>query len=612
MKHLQNRARFIVFATITLMVLIVSPTFYDLTNTPKIFVLFITAAMALSCLLHPKFGFLDKGRWRVNTAPLVFIIVMLVLALLSDQRYVAFFGTYGRNNGWLQYFCFIVLFFITAYSFNINSSKRLLSILIVLSLFISIYGYFQYLGFDFIRYTDGTLPVIATLGNSNFASAYIGICCIPTFWKITDTNIFKIRLILFGFLAFQLYVIYISESSQGLYIALIGICLLIGYKLFLYNKRALFLYFSACLITSITALFGLLQLGPLTKILYQPSTTLRGDYFRAAWQMFKSNMWTGVGIDQYGDYYRVFRDTDAAFRSGGPNAVSNYAHNIFLQLLATGGLLLLITYIFTLVVVLFASIKGLPNYYGKNREIFIVVFAMWIAVQVQSMISVSQVTITTLSWVLSGILVALTLNKEFIDKSTQTIINKSSKDQTFLSINSVVANIFSLCAVFLTLTWVVPTWKAESEIKLVTNLKGSVTDPGFFEAKQRLALSAVKSRPGEIKYKILAANVFVEMNDLDSARFQLKNALDQNPKSYESLIYSAQVYERAGLIVPAIKLRILASQIDRFDTDNWYRLGLHLATVGDFESIKKIINLLQPIENKTFIVSELKNLLPEN
>jgi two-component SAPR family response regulator len=87
--------------------------------------------------------------------------------------------------------------------------------------------------------------------------------------------------------------------------------------------------------------------------------------------------------------------------------------------------------------------------------------------------------------------------------------------------------------------------------------------------------------------------------------------LDIDPKSYESIIYSAQVYERAGILDSAIKLRITASQIDKYDTNNWSKLGSDLAEVGDFESIKKIIEMLQPIKTKTSIVSELTNLLPK-
>ena len=194
MGNLQNRARYIVFATIILMVLIVVPAFYDLTNIPKYSVLFIASALALSCLLNPRFGFLNRDKWKINTPPIVFLVIMLMLALLTDERYTAFFGKYGRNNGWLQYLSFVILFFIAAYSFNIYFTRRFLEIIIILGGITSIYGYLQYLGIDFINYKTTGLPVIATLGNSNFASAFIGLSCVAAFWKATDSNLIKVKL----------------------------------------------------------------------------------------------------------------------------------------------------------------------------------------------------------------------------------------------------------------------------------------------------------------------------------------------------------------------------------------------------------------------------------
>ena len=81
MLFLQKRAQLILLSTITLMVLFVFSPFYDTTNTPKYSVLFIGAALGLSCLLNPKFGVLEKKNWKSTLPPIVFIFIMLLLAL---------------------------------------------------------------------------------------------------------------------------------------------------------------------------------------------------------------------------------------------------------------------------------------------------------------------------------------------------------------------------------------------------------------------------------------------------------------------------------------------------------------------------------------------------
>ena len=611
MLFLQKRAQLILLSTITLMVLFVFSPFYDTTNTPKYSVLFIGAALGLSCLLNPKFGVLEKKNWKSTLPPIVFIFIMLLLALATDQKYIAFFGKYGRNNGWIQYLCFVILFLLAAFSFSSLAVSKLLNLLILLGAITSLYGFLQYNGIDFLNYADTGLPVIATLGNSNFASAFIGLTTIVLVWKILEITDLRFKFLFLGILVFELYITYISKSSQGIFIAILGIFLFLGFKYFTSNKKYTITYFTSYIIVLILGLIGLLQIGPLTKFVYQPSTSYRGDYYRAAWKMFSSDKFTGIGIDRYGDNYRIFRDADAAFRLG-PSSVAYYAHNAFLQFLATGGIFLLLAYVFTIAMVLFAATKGIKKFTGKDRSIFTALFSTWIAYQGQALVSIDQVSIAALGWVLSGAIVALGFNDELIALRGQRQYTYVNKWNNNFKISTMVPSLIAIIAIILSLSWLTPVWKAEYNIKMANNLKGILTDPRYVEAKKNYALNAVNAKPSEINYRILAADVLVQINELELARQQLQIALDSDEKSYESIIYTAQVYERAEFYDSAIRSRIAASKFDKYDTDNWLKLGNNLVIVGDFESIKKIISMLAPLKSKTNIVSELTKLLPKS
>ena len=103
------------------MVLVIVPTFNDSTNIPKYSILFFAAALGASVLSIPKFGLLEKKNWKSWAPPVLFLTIMLVMALITDQKYTAFFGNYGRNNGWFQYLGLAALFLLTAFSFNFDS-----------------------------------------------------------------------------------------------------------------------------------------------------------------------------------------------------------------------------------------------------------------------------------------------------------------------------------------------------------------------------------------------------------------------------------------------------------------------------------------------------------
>jgi tetratricopeptide (TPR) repeat protein len=325
--------------------------------------------------------------------------------------------------------------------------------------------------------------------------------------------------------------------------------------------------------------------------------------------MFKEHVFTGVGIDRYGEYYRTFRDVDAALRVG-PSSTVNYAHNLSLQLLSTGGILLFLAYLVLFISVALAAIKGLKKFTGNEKSLFGALVSLWFAFQVQAQVSIDQITIAAIGWVLSGAIVALGFNSELIaDKAFQP--NTYAKKRRGPASNSTLISAgLTLVLVIASFAWLVPIWRADYNIKVARVFQGDPGDFNYLAEKKRAALSAVSSAPGEIRYKIIAADALVAAKELELARQQLKNAMDMDPKSYEAIGYAAQVYERAGLINEAIKIRIVATKMDPNDTDNWLQLGKLLARVGDYQAVNKVIELVAPLAGKSTIADDLKALLP--
>lgn len=609
MPTLQKRARFLVLSAIGLMVLVIVPVFNDSTNIPKFSVLFFIAALGISVLAIPKFGLFEKKNWMSWLPPFLFLSVLFILALITDQKYAAFFGSYGRNNGWFQYLGLTVLFLLTAFSFNFSTLTKFFNLLVALGLIITIYGFFQYNQIDFINYTNPARPIIATMGNPNFASAFMGFAAIALVWKITETKVLWQKISLLAALIFQTYVIYVSESSQGLFILLIGALTFIGIKYFTSSKKIGYSYFSFFGLTSFIGLLGLLQIGPLTRFVYQESTTLRGDYFRAAWRMFQSDPITGVGIERFGEYYRMYRDADAALRLG-PRFVTNYAHNAFLQLLATGGIILFLTYLVMIIFVVIAAIRGFRNFKGNEKAMFGALVSLWFAFQIQAQISVDQITIAAIGWVLAGAIIALGFNNKLIAEKAFRPNTYSKKKRGSIDNSTMVAGGLSLALLIASFMWLIPIWKADYTIKQARLLQGDAADFNFLAVKRDLALKAVENAPGEVRYKLLASVELSRAKELELARIQLRDAFEIDPRSYDAVVMAAKVYENAGLIEEAIKTRIAATKMDPNDIDNWLQLGKDLAQLGDFEAIKKVIKLVEPLKGKSTIADDLRKLLP--
>jgi hypothetical protein len=142
--------------------------------------------------------------------------------------------------------------------------------------------------------------------------------------------------------------------------------------------------------------------------LYKASVTYRGDYWRAGWKMSTENPLFGVGLDSYGDWYRRARTVEATLRRG-PDVVSNAAHNVLLDLSSNGGFPLLAIYLFMMVLVVIAAFKVVKRTAGFD-PVFSGLFAVWIAYQAQSIISLNQLGLAVWGWIISGLIIGYEIN----------------------------------------------------------------------------------------------------------------------------------------------------------------------------------------------------------
>jgi hypothetical protein len=116
----------------------------------------------------------------------------------------------------------------------------------------------------------------------------------------------------------------------------------------------------------------------------------------------------GVGLDSYGDWYRRARSVEATLRRG-PDVVSNAAHNVLLDLSSNGGFPLLFIYLFMLGLVLVSSYKVFRRTQVFN-PLFTGLFAVWVAYQAQSIISLNQLGLAVWGWIISGLLIGYEIN----------------------------------------------------------------------------------------------------------------------------------------------------------------------------------------------------------
>jgi len=337
---------------------------------------------------------------------ITFVIWIWLVAFVSNADIgTQILGEYGRNTGLLTYtsLSILALYIIkfTSAPFEYSFSK----IIAITSGVLFLYSVIQWMGLDPIPWNNQPSWIVGTFGNPNFLAAFFGISTVITV-GLAQRAASGREIICFSILlVVQLIGSFMTQSRQGLMIAVAGG--LIIFFLFTVKrgkKLEIIPLGISFLIIGTLALLGTLNRGPFATLFYEASVTFRGDYWRAGLAMGISNPIFGLGMDQYGENYRAFRDAAAGLRRVN-DVTSNSAHNVYIDLLSGGGFPLFALYLLLTLAALFFGLRYLLRI-SKLEPLNVAIFAAYISYLIQSIISINQLALAFVGWILMGILLS--------------------------------------------------------------------------------------------------------------------------------------------------------------------------------------------------------------
>lgn len=395
----------VLFCLVTVTLLVTPHINLDPFNVPKFLILVVCGFTLLGFMAPFVRNFYNSEARGVMILSSLMVASLIVIFLVHRSPH-QLYGTYGRNTGLLAYIALILIFMAIAIVSNQAFVGKVIYFLIITGAINANYGLIQWLGLDPI---DGWItfysPIQGTLGNPNFVSALLGIASVASLGlALSNTGKIK-RVMLFINVLISQFVVFVSDSIQGLLIFLIGFILIFYYR-YLRNLRLIYLrylYFALCSILGIFGILGLLNSGPFAKLLYTQSIEARGYYWRAGINMTVENLFFGVGLDAYGDWFRYFREEKLVSKYG-PDLVTNAAHNVFVDIASSGGLVLFIPYLLIIGLVIKSAINILRN--SKGYDVFsVVLVGCWLAYLVQSFVSINQLSIAMWGWALGALVI---------------------------------------------------------------------------------------------------------------------------------------------------------------------------------------------------------------
>jgi O-antigen ligase len=569
-------------------------------SSPKSWILYVVAAWLIGYIINFR-NIIKSNKVLKNTfyITIAFILSIVTSLIFTDFKYTAFFGDTMRRNGFFSYLSLAIIFISGSIFIRLFNIKRLYFTTYLIGAITIAYALMQSSGRDFIKWNNPYNSIIGTVGNPNFASALMAIMGVIIF---SSLFIFEIasHFRLFAAIATPaiLFLIYKSQSRQGLIAYLLGVgVFLIIYLLEKQRNLGIAASLSGVAIF-IFSLLGMLQIGPLQNILYKPSVSVRGYYWRAAIEMFRDNPIFGVGIDRYGAYFKQYREVGYPL-SYGFDITSSNAHNTFLQFFATGGILLGTTYLILNFYILRRAIIGLKNLKGNHKIFLAGIFSSWIAFHAQSLISIDNVGVSIWGWVLGGSIVGLSISEGSATNDDRKVFSgkKNEINLQRVSISSVMLAIAVLLVTFL--------YRAESNTyfgKANFNLQDPATRVAF-ENQQMKIINTTLIDP---TYAMSAAMDLIQAGFIDEGVREIEKIHTKDPRNLDAINVLALTYGKTNNIEKAIYYRLKMAKLDQWNAVNYLELGRLYKANGDIAKAKEMLDKIISFASNQPIAAQAK------
>ena len=564
--------------------------FYDPFNSAKLILLLLIGGWIFGHLIYSykKNPIKRKSQEFVPTIIILsFIFFLLISTIVTEVFIVGLLGGTQRRNGFLAYLGLSIIFLYAARTIKFLNVLRIYKVAILIGLVLSCYGLMQINGKDFIKWNNPYNAMISTLGNPNFASATLAILSLLALYGIFLKNLPVIyKLLGITFIIISLIDIVSSDSRQG--ILVIFFSLLVYVSVFFYYKNrkiGLLVMFMSAFIGAL-ALAGMLQKGPLTSLLYKDSVSVRGYYWRAGIEMFKSDPLTGVGVDRYGAYFKEFREVGYPLKYGYEITSSN-AHNTFIQLFATAGIFVGTLYLILIGYILFSGIKLLRKSDREDQKITLGLISAWIGFQAQSLISIDNIGISVWGWLLGGAIIGLSnkINENLKETEIQQVTVKSAKNVQINLFQPVISSLVLVPVIVFSSFF----YKSESNLFFLTGITVP-SSPQNREPVLDYANKVINNPLSDPFYKYRAAYFLLDMGYTDEAYNIVLSSHKDDPRNPDYLQGLANFEESKQNIQSAISVRNKISIIDPWNADNYLKLLVLYKNNGDLGNANEMKN----------------------
>jgi O-antigen ligase len=385
----------------------------DAFNYPKTFVA-STGIFALLMALVVHRGYLLKFK-ELHPIELTFIgmaILTIILASFNDLfSLLTMWGSFSRSNGLMAKVPLLLLAMIYFRFSNKEIVSRFFYVSLLLLVLEIIYGVIQLSGNDPVPWNNPYNNIFVTSGNPNFAAALFAMLVVLNLRHIFSSSNIYFRVASIFAVVIGMYMSYATQSVQGILTiaAAIFVLSLIAIVRVVRKQKWKVVFFAISASIALPIALGVFNFGPLRNFLFQETLSVRLHYWRVALRIVTDHPLFGVGIDRYGDYFRLYREPWFVEKYG-PGLISTNAHNVALQWGTDLGVLGILMYLALFALATMVYFKRSRFKESTRFTDLDFLYVAFFAFYLQSLISISQLSVTILGFALLGLVLSYLLH----------------------------------------------------------------------------------------------------------------------------------------------------------------------------------------------------------
>lgn len=355
---------------------------------------------------------------------LVVIILFLIFLLLNtflvaDNSNLALLGDYYRRQGLLTQVSYVFWFCLTLLNLLLfkNVAQNIKYLLFSVSLsgfFVAIYGFFQYLGFDYFTWQEPVMAgrVISSIGQPNFLASFLILTLFSSIALFFKSKFFYWRLFILINIFFHFLVIYLTSSRAAL--LSLFIVVILSFFIFIKKKR-LRLIFTFSALFACLFVFYFSNSGLVSSFDFNSGSIFaRSQFYSASMKAISKKPFIGYGLEQSGSQLVSYYQPEWALFST-VNNYPNRAHNIILDIGLNFGFFGIIIY--SSLVFLFIYFLIYLNKEKKNW--FILLSLGLLAYIISLMFGFPSLATSFYFWLILAILTAWFLNNYYLQSREQ-------------------------------------------------------------------------------------------------------------------------------------------------------------------------------------------------